>query len=104
MLKRCAAILLFAGYAVGVQAQLRTIAEDAQRGEIRHVEGMVVEINGSQQRLAPGAQVRDAANRVIVPAAIPAGALGKYVIGNDGMVSRVWILTSQEAAQRDKAK
>ena len=88
----------------GAHAQVRTIPEAAKRGEMRHVQEMVVAIDGAAQRLSPGAQIRDAANRIIVPAAIPEGSLVKYLLDGQGQVHRVWILTPQEAAARDKAQ
>ncbi|HKQ29043.1 MAG TPA: hypothetical protein VJT77_10615 [Burkholderiales bacterium] len=82
-----------------VHAQVRAIPGEAKRGEIRHVENMLVQIDGVSQRLAPGAQIRDAANRLVVPAALPAGAQVKYLMNDEGMVRRVWILTPEEAKQ-----
>jgi len=86
--------------AASAYAQVRSLPEDAERGNIRHLQDMVVEIGGKVQRLAPGAQIRDASNRLIMPAAVPAGAPVKYVLDGAGMVRRVWILTPEEAAQR----
>jgi hypothetical protein len=100
-MKHIAAIVVLAVCATAAQAQLRTIPQDAVRGEIRHVEGSVIEIDGKTWRLAPGAQVRDHFNRVLVPMAIPPGALVKYQTESDDVVSRVWILTPEEAAQPD---
>jgi len=51
--------------------------------------------------LAPGAQIRNAANLIIVPTALPPDALVRYLVDAQGMVMRVWILTPQEAAQPD---
>ena len=82
-------------------AQLRTIPANAKRGEIRHVQDMLVEIDGKKMMLAPGAQIRSATNLTIVPAALPSGAYVKYLVDAQGMVSRVWILTQQEAAAPD---
>jgi hypothetical protein len=82
-----------------VYAQVRAIPGDAKRGEIRHVENMMVEIDRTPQRLAPGAQIRDASNRVVVPTALPAGAQVKYLLNQEGMVRQVWILTPEEAKQ-----
>lgn len=82
-----------------VHAQVRAIPGDAKRGEIRHVENMMVEIDRTPQRLAPGAQIRDAANRIVVPTALPAGAQVKYLLNEEGMVRQVWILTLEEAKQ-----
>ena len=93
--------VIFAGWllAFGVLAQVRTIPDEAKRGEMRHVQDMLIEIDGVQQRLAPGAQIRDAANRVIVPTALPAGAKVKYLLNGQGHVRQVWILTPEEAAK-----
>ena len=81
-------------------AQLRSIPDEAKRGEVRHLHDMLIEIDGVRQRLAPGAQIRDASNRVIVPTALPAGAQVKYVMNGQGHVRQVWILTPEEAAKR----
>jgi uncharacterized lipoprotein YajG len=100
MTKLLVAIALLAGCATAL-AQLRTIPQDAKRAHLRHVQGMVVEIDGAEHRLAPGAQIRDATNLIVLPTAVPAGSLVKYRLGDDGMVRQVWILSPQEAAQRD---
>ena len=96
-MKRLAAVLLLSGCAGLAQAQLRTIPPDAQRGVIRHVQEMIVEIDGTQRRLAPAAQIRDNANRIVMPTAIPLGAIVKYRLDRDGFVLQVWLLTPEEA-------
>jgi hypothetical protein len=78
-------------------AQVRNIPEDARVGEIRHLQEMVVEIDGAAQQLAPGAQIRDASNRIITPSAIPPGTRVKYLVDASGQVRQVWILTPEEA-------
>ena len=103
MSKRIAAFVLFAGFAIAASAQLRTIPQDAKRGTIAHLQEMIVAIDGVKRRLAPGAQIRDASNRLMLPVAIPSGTSVKYMLDAEGMVSRVWILTPQEAAQADKS-
>ena len=82
-------------------AQFRNIPADAKRGEIRHLGQMDVEINGKTMRLAPGAQIRDAGNLVVLPTALPAGARVKYQLDKQDMVYRVWILSPQETAEPD---
>jgi hypothetical protein len=86
------------------QAQVRTIPAVAKDGEIRHLQDMLVSINGKQMRLAPGAQIRDQSNRLIVPTALPPGAKVKYVLDNEGLVRQVWILSPQEAAKNQATK
>jgi hypothetical protein len=88
--------VLVAGTAV---AQLRTIPADAERGELRHVQENVVEVDGKRETLAPGAQIRDEANRIIVPTAVSPGTLVKYRRDANGALSQVWILTPDEAAR-----
>ncbi len=91
--------LLTAVFAVPAAAQLRTIPKDAQRAVIRPLQANVVQLDGRQARLAPGAQIRDASNRIIVPTALPARALVKFRRDAEGQVREVWILTPAEAAQ-----
>jgi hypothetical protein len=97
-------LLLSLLVAAGAQAQiqLRTLPADAKRGELRHVEGMIVEIDGKRMPLSAGAQLRDRENRIVLPVAMPAGSLVKYTLDAQERVHRAWILTPEEAAQPDK--
>jgi hypothetical protein len=104
MLKSLITIALCAGFATLAWAQLRTLPQDAKGGKIRHVQEMIVAIDGVERRLAPGAQIRDGSNRLVLPMALPAGTPVKYLLDADGMVRQVWILSPQEAAQADKAR
>ena len=85
---------------MSAQAQLRTIPGEAKGGEMRHVQDMIVAINGVQLRLAPGAQIRDVSNRIVFPTALPAGAHVKYLLDHHGQLRRVWILTPEEAKRQ----
>jgi hypothetical protein len=102
MILRLIAIAALAGWAAGAAAQLRSIPPDAKRGSLRHVQEMIVEVDGARARLAPGSQIRDANNRVVLPVAVPAGSLVKYRLDSEGQLQQVWILTPQEAAQPDR--
>lgn len=88
-----ALLLSLAGAAA---AQVRTIPVEAKRYTIRHVSDMIVELDGRLARLSAGAQVRDPANRIIVPNAIPAGVVVRVLPDAQGYVHRVWILTADE--------
>ena len=96
------AILVIALLAFGAlaHAQLRTIPPDGARAKMSHVQDRVVELDGKRELLAPGAQIRDAENRIIVPSALPAGSLVKYRRDASGALRQVWILTPEEAAPR----
>ena len=89
--------LMLVACASAALAQLRTIPSDAIRGTIRHVQEMIVDIDGTQRRLQQGAQIRDASNRIVVPTEIPPGTLVKYQLDKDGFVLAVWFLTPEEA-------
>jgi hypothetical protein len=96
------AVAVLAG-AASAHAQLRSIPDDAKRGQLRFVREMVVEIDGAQARLSPGAQIRNTDNRIILPSALPQDSLlVKYLADPSGQVHRVWILTQEEAAKPDK--
>ena len=82
-------------------AQFRNLPKDAKRGHIRHLQAMLVAIDGTTMRLAPGAQIRGPNNLIVLPTALPDGALIKYTVDGEGMVKQVWILSPQEAAQPD---
>ena len=84
-------------------AQFRTIPDSAQRGVIQHLRGMVVSIDGKQMSLAPGATIRNERNLIIVPVALPRdGALAEFLLDAGGQISRVWLLTREEAERPKK--
>src|SRR5690606_32917375 len=83
------------------EAQLRTIPPDAKRAKVKHVQGMTIAVDGKAHSLSAGAQIRDAENRILVPAALAGEVLAKVQLNPQGQVHRVWILTPFEAAQPD---
>ena len=86
-----------------VYAQLRSIPDDAKRGQLRFVREMIVDIDGAQTRLSPGAQIRNTDNRILLPSALPQDSVQvKYIADAAGQVHRVWILTQEEAAKPGK--
>ena len=79
-------------------AQVRTIPPDAKRAEMSYLPDMAVLVDGQKLPLAPGIQIRDPLNMIIVPAALPDKTLVRYRLDDYGMVRHVWILTPEEAA------
>jgi hypothetical protein len=92
-------LLSAAVFATPASAQLRTIPKDAEVGVIRHLASMVVEIDGKPRELAAGAQIRDAENRIVVPAALIERSQARYLVDGTGLVRRVWILSEREQAE-----
>jgi hypothetical protein len=80
-------------------AQVRTIPKEAQRGEIRHLQEMYVELNGKPMQLSPGAQIRDPDNRLVLPTSLVQKADVRFLLDGTGLVHRVWIMTPLERAQ-----
>jgi len=96
------AFLLAALLAAPAVAQFRVppVPAEAQRGVIRHLKEMAVAIDNKPVQLAPGAQIRDQQNLIVVPVAIPpGGAPADYILNADGELFRAWLLTPQELAQ-----
>jgi hypothetical protein len=87
------------GLAFSTWAQLRAIPPDTKRGELTHLRENVVQLDDKQVRLAPGALIRDTNNIIVLPTMVPTRAVVRYQIDNQGMLSRAWILSPQEAAQ-----
>ena len=95
------AALALALAATLAEAQLRSLPAEAKRGKLTHVQGMQVELDGKPRQLSPGAQIRDRANFIVLPAALPPRSLVKFTRDATGNLNRVWILSEQEAAERD---
>jgi hypothetical protein len=93
------AIALALGQLSPALAQLRTIPKDAKLGQLRHVQDVVVEIDGKPRRLSPGAQIRDPDNRLVLPTSVVEKLHVRYLIDGEGLVHRVWILSAREVAQ-----
>lgn len=51
--------------------------------------------------LAPGLQIRDTYNRIVMPGTVEQPVAVRYLADASGDVSRVWILTADEAEQPD---
>ena len=79
-------------------AQLRSIPEEARVGTMRYLEMMQVELDGQPQQLAPGAQIRDGDNRLVLPASLQEREQVRYLVDSAGLVHRVWILSAPERA------
>jgi hypothetical protein len=52
----------------------------------------VVQIDGRQQRLAPGARIVGANNSSITPNQVPPNSKVRYRVDTSGLVTHVWLL------------
>ena len=87
---------LLAAFCSTAAAQLRTIPAQAQVGTMRHLGEMTVELDGKPQQLAPGAQIRDTGNRLVLPVSLRERETVRYLRDNTGLVFRVWRLSESE--------
>ena len=98
-MRRGLALLALVGFAGVAAAQVRTIPKEAPRGEIRHLQGMYVELNGKPVQLSPGAQIRDTDNRLMLPTSLVEKLDVRYLLDGVGLLHRVWVLTPLERTQ-----
>ena len=90
--------VLLAAAASGAAAQIRAIPSEAQVGTMRHLEFTTVELDGEPRTLAPGAQIRDVENRIVMPGTLEQHQPVRYTLDSAGMVFRVWMLSAEEKA------
>ena len=76
----------------------RTFPPDAVAGEVKDYAYPVVQVDDHTYRLSPGALIYDGFNRIIAPNHLPQGAKVLYRIDRQGQVSKMWLLTPEEAA------
>ena len=95
---RALALVMLACCSSIATAQLRTIPKEAVPGQLRHLQSMVVEIDGKPRQLSPGAQIRDPDNRLVLPVSLMEKTPVRYLVDSTGMVHRVWILSPAEKA------
>ena len=99
MLRILFAISLLLPTAALAQGALRTIPGDATPATLRHISDSVVEVDGVRRQLAPGAQIRDTQNRVVLPMSLAQPRLVRLIADPDARIRQVWVLTPQEALQ-----
>jgi len=79
----------------------RPFPPEALRGELVVTAPPEVLLNQTSQRLAPGARIRDGANRVVLSGGLAGQKLlVHYTRFPDGQLRDVWLLTAAEAARQ----
>lgn len=81
-------------------AFMRQLPEEAQFGWMLPPTAAEVRIDGKTYPLAPGAQIRNEWNMIVLPTMIEAPAPVRFVLDSSGAVQRVWILSAREAESR----
>lgn len=89
------ALLLLSSFS---EAGVRNFPKNAERGELRVVQGMVVTLNGQREQMAPGVLIKSTANTSVVPMALVGRThVINFTRNGQGQVNQVWLLTLSEA-------
>ena len=82
------------------QSAIRSFPPKTQRGAMVVTQPPELLINGTPERLSPGARIRGANNLLILSATLVGqNLLVNYLREPQGLIHEVWILTEAEAAQ-----
>jgi len=76
----------------------RVFPADARAGVVKDFAYPMVQVDDNAYRLSPGALIYDRFNRTIAPNYLPQGAKVLYRIDGQGQLSKMWLLTPEEAA------
>jgi hypothetical protein len=78
----------------------RTFPEQARRGELEAHQYPAMKIGDRVYRLAAGGKIFNQQNLIVMPASLQAQkAPVIYLLDGAGQLSRVWLLTDEEAAR-----
>ena len=95
--------VLFLAFAAGVAfGAPREYPPKARMADMYGIEFRTIHLADRSLNLAPGAQIRNQRNLIVQPITITAPARIRYLLDRDGQVSRVWILTPEEALLSDR--
>lgn len=84
---------------VPIEGVPRTLPENTIKGEMQVFSPTSAAVDGQMRMLAPGVQIRDPFNTVVLPGQIRELVPVRYQVDMSGAISRVWILSQREAAQ-----
>ena len=86
------AFLLIGFSVLGCESTTTRLPDGSMVGIMTTQQVPVVQIDGKQQRLAPGARIVGANNSSITPNQVPANSKVRYRVDASGQVTHVWLL------------
>jgi hypothetical protein len=93
-------VAMFAAASISPAFSARNFPEKAMRGKIKSHNFPYVKIGDKTFRLAPGGRIFNQQNLIIMPASLQSQtAQIMYTTDMNGDLSRVWLLTAEEAAR-----
>jgi hypothetical protein len=99
-------LLLLLSAAVHADGIFRNLPPQARLAQMGPPYGNQVALNGKVYRLAPGSQIRDARNLIVLPMSLqdmPGEVPVRFLLDSSGEIIRIWMLTPEEqrAAEKD---
>jgi hypothetical protein len=85
--------LSFSAYA------MRNFPTNAQTGELRGIQNGAAQVGDKIYRLTPATRIYDTNNLIVLPVSAPQSGRVAFVLDAQGFLSKIWVLTPQEAAQ-----
>jgi hypothetical protein len=83
----------------------RNFPEQAKRGDLKAYEYPLMKIGDQIYRLAVGGRILNQQNRIIMPASLQVNTAPiMYMLDTSGYLSRIWLLTEDEAVQHPPPK
>lgn len=71
-----------------------SIPAGTKKGTLQASNGFEVLLDGKACQLAPGAQIRDSNNLLIMPFALEQQVPVRYLQNDDGQLTRAWVISS----------
>ena len=100
----CFAVMLVLAGATQAIAE-RTFPEQAKRGDLKAYEYPSMKIGDNVYRLSPASRIFNQQNLIIMPASLQVQkAPVMYLLDMSGDLSRLWLLTGEEAARLPVSK
>ena len=101
LLLAIAGTLAYSPAPVAAQTLLRPFPPSAKRGTLVVTAPPQVLIDGTSERLSPGARIKGVNNLLVLSASLlGTPVLVNYVRDPQGLIHEVWILSAQEAQQK----
>lgn len=81
-----------------ISGPVRSIPAGSRQAMVHSAGENLFQIGHHVLQLAPGAQIRNAQNLIVLPIAVDQPVPARYTVDAQGQVYRIWLLSDQELA------
>jgi len=93
-------LVIFAALSFSLSAHAaRNFPPKVQAGELRGIQNSLAQIGDNTYRLTPATRIYDANNLIVLPVSAPQGGRVLFLLDPQGFLSKIWVLTPEEAAR-----